>query len=214
MKEEEDPPARRPYRMGARADAAAATADRVLEVAFERFTERPYEDVALEEIARLAGVAKRTVLRRFGSKEELFVAAMMERARAEMRRRDETPVGDVAGAVATVVASYERFGANRLRLLAQEDRIPVVAENVEGGRRYHRSWVERTFAPFLGAASGGTGRGGSRGAAGRRGAGGAGAGGVGRGKDKDKKRKAPTVELFDEDRDWIDDEGASSGVID
>ena len=44
---------------------------------------------------------------------------------------------------------------------------------------------------------------------------GAGAGGAGRGKDKDKKkRKSATVELFDEDRDWIDDEGASSGVID
>lgn len=149
MKKERTSPIRRPYRMGARADAAAATADRVLEVAFERFTERPYDDVGLEEIARLAGVAKRTVLRRFGSKEELFVAAMMERARGEMRRRDEAPVGDVAGAVANVVASYERVGANRLRLLAQEDRIPVVAENVEGGRRYHRDWVERTFAPLL-----------------------------------------------------------------
>ena len=66
-----------------------------------------------------------------------------------------------------------------------------------------------------GAASGGTGRGGSRGSAGRRGAGGVGAGGAGRGKDKDKKKRKPaTVELFDEDRDWIDDEGASSGVID
>ena len=39
--------------------------------------------------------------------------------------------------------------------------------------------------------------------------------GGGRGKDKDKKKRKPaTVELFDEDRDWIDDEGASSGVID
>jgi AcrR family transcriptional regulator len=155
MKDHEDPEGRRPYRMGARADAAAATAARVLDVAFERFTERPYDDVALEEIAQAAGVTKRTVLRRFGSKEELFVAAMMERARTEMRRRDATPVGDVAGAVATIVDSYERFGANRLRLLAQEDRIPVVAENVDGGRRYHRSWVERTFAPLLDGLDGG-----------------------------------------------------------
>ena len=66
-----------------------------------------------------------------------------------------------------------------------------------------------------GAASGrATGRGGSRGAAGGRGTGGVGAGG-GRGKDKDKKKRKPaTVELFDEDKDWIDDEGASTGVID
>jgi hypothetical protein len=34
-------------------------------------------------------------------------------------------------------------------MLSQEDRIPVVAANVEHGRRYHWSWVERTFAPLL-----------------------------------------------------------------
>jgi len=155
MKERGNPSARRPYRMTARADAAAATASRVLEVALELFTERAYEDVALEEVARLAGVTKRTVLRRFGSKEELFVEAMMAAARVEMSRRDAATVGDVAGAVRNVVESYERFGANRLRLLSQEDRIPVVAENVEGGRRYHRSWVERTFAPLLDGLDGG-----------------------------------------------------------
>ncbi len=66
-----------------------------------------------------------------------------------------------------------------------------------------------------GAASGrGTGRSGSRSAAGGRGSGAVGAGG-GRGKDNDKKKRKPaTVELFDEDKDWIDDEGASTGVID
>jgi hypothetical protein len=42
-----------------------------------------------------------------------------------------------------------------------------------------------------------------------------GAGGGRGGKDKDKKKRKPaTVELFDEDKDWIDDEGASTGVID
>ena len=60
----------------------------------------------------------------------------------------------------------------------------------------------------------GTGGKGARGAAGARVGGVAGAAG-GRGKDKDKKkRKPPTVELFDDDSDWIDDEGASKGVID
>ena len=44
---------------------------------------------------------------------------------------------------------YERWGRNRLRLLAQEDRIAVVADNVAGGRLYHRAWVERTFEPLI-----------------------------------------------------------------
>jgi AcrR family transcriptional regulator len=149
MKDEGVRSSKRPYRMVARADAAVATANRVLDVALVLFTERSYEDVSVEEIARRARVTKRTVLRRFGSKEALFLAAMERGGREEMRARDEAPVGDVAGAVANVVEHYERWGANRLRLLAQEDRIAVVAQDVEIGRRYHWSWVERTFAPVI-----------------------------------------------------------------
>jgi AcrR family transcriptional regulator len=135
--------------MTARAEAARATAARVLDVAVELFTERAYEDVSLEDVAERARVTKRTVLRRFGSKEALFLAAMEHASREEVRRRDAAPVGDVAGVVANVVGHYERFGANRLRLLSQADRIAVVAENVQAGRQYHWSWVERTFAPLI-----------------------------------------------------------------
>ena len=139
----------RPYRMKARAEAARATADRVLEVAVDLFTERPYEDVSLEQVASLAGVASRTLLRRFGSKESLFIEAMGQAARDAQQERDEAPVDDVAGAVDFLVAQYERWGTNRLRMLAQEDRIPVVADNVRDGRRYHQEWVERTFSSLL-----------------------------------------------------------------
>jgi AcrR family transcriptional regulator len=140
---------RRPYRMRARADAAQATAHRVLDAAVRLFTDLPYEDVSLDEVAARAGVTKRTVLRRFGAKEDLFLSAMARAGTEEARRRSLTPVGDVAAAVASVVASYERWGANRLRLLAQEDRIPVVAQDVEIGRRFHHDWVERTFSPLI-----------------------------------------------------------------
>ena len=143
------PAATRAYRMRARAQAAQATAERVLDSAVELFTENPFEAVSLEEIADRAGVAKRTVQRRFGSKEALFVTAMEHAADEMVRHRDAAPIDDIAAAVANLVDHYERWGTNRLRLLSQEDRIPVVAENVEGGRRYHRSWVERTFAPLF-----------------------------------------------------------------
>jgi AcrR family transcriptional regulator len=140
---------KRPYRMVARANAAQATAARLLDAAVTQFTDQPYEDVSLEEIAQTAGVTKRTLLRRFGSKDALFVAAMDRAAHQMMRARDAAPVDDVPGAVTNLVDHYERWGENRLRLLAQEDRIPVVADNVKGGRRYHWSWVEQTFAPLL-----------------------------------------------------------------
>jgi AcrR family transcriptional regulator len=145
---------KRPYRMAARADAAQATAARLLDAAVRRFTDTAYEDVSLEEIAQAAGVTKRTLLRRYGSKDALFVAAMDQAAHEMMRTRDAAPVGDVVGAVTNLVDHYERWGENRLRLLAQEDRIPIVAENVQGGRRYHWSWVEQKFAPLLGGLEG------------------------------------------------------------
>lgn len=126
-----------------------ATENRVLDVALQLFTDHPYEAVSLEDIAAKASVTKRTVLRRFATKEALFFAAMERAGREEMRRRDEAPVGDVPAAVTNVLEHYERFGANRLRVLAEEDSIPVVAEVVAAGRRFHWSWVERTFAPLL-----------------------------------------------------------------
>jgi len=135
--------------MAARADAAEATASRVLDAAVELFTDRPYEDVSLELVASEAGVTKQTVLRRFGSKDALFGQAM-QRAAAEMiRHRQTAPVGDVPGAIENVVGQYERWGDNRLRLLAQEDRIPLIAEWVQGGREWHWGWVERVFRPLL-----------------------------------------------------------------
>lgn len=149
MKRPEPRAGRRAYRMVARAEAAEATARRVLDSALELFTAHPYEDVSLEEVAVQARVTKQTVLRRFGSKEELFVAAMDQAVEEMVRHRDAAPVGDIVGAVANVMEHYEHWGANRLRLLSEEDRIPVVAENVRGGRAYHWSWVERTFAPLL-----------------------------------------------------------------
>jgi AcrR family transcriptional regulator len=140
---------RRRYHMTARAEAAQSTADAILEVAIELFTDKTFEDVTLDEVAERAGVAKRTVLRRFESKDRLFVTAMDHAVDEMVRQREAAPVGEVPGAVANVVEHYERWGTNRLRLLNQEDRIELVAEHVRGGRAYHRAWVEHTFTPQL-----------------------------------------------------------------
>ena len=135
--------------MQARAEAVEATGRRILEEAIRLFTDNPYEDVSLDEIGSRSGVTKRTVLRRFGSKEQLFVAAM-ELAGSQIRRqRYEAPVGDVSGIVRNLVEGYERWGPNRLRMIAQEHRIPVVREDVERGRRGHRDSIRRAFAPML-----------------------------------------------------------------
>jgi AcrR family transcriptional regulator len=141
--------AKRPYRMSARASAAEATRKRLLTAAWEEFSTRPYEEVLLTEIAERAEVTVQTLHLRFGSKEELFTASFAAWGMPVIVAREEAPVGDVAGAVANLFDHYEAHGEAVLRLLSQEERIPAVAEMTEAGRRYHRAWVEKTFAPLL-----------------------------------------------------------------
>jgi AcrR family transcriptional regulator len=140
---------KRPYRMRARAEAVQATEERILDAAVEVFWERPTDQIALEEVARRAGVAKQTVLRRFGSKAELVAAAAeREVARVDAERGDVV-AGDVAGAVGVLVAHYERIGDAVLRMLAEESRNGALAPLADRGRDAHARWCEQVFAPVL-----------------------------------------------------------------
>src|SRR5215210_3756432 len=116
--------AKRPYRMRARAEASAATRERLLAAAWRHFAERPYEDVRVAEVAANAGVTVQTLHARFGRKDQLFVAGWRWRMAPEGARRDSAPVGDVRTAVRLLYDSYEDGGDAALRLIAQEDRIP------------------------------------------------------------------------------------------
>jgi AcrR family transcriptional regulator len=135
--------------MVARAAAAEATRERVLVAAWGHFSERPYEDVRLADVAADAGVTVQTLHARFGTKDRLFVAAWAQTIGPEGARRDAAPVGDVRTAVRLLYDSYELRGDAALYLLAEEDRIPAVREMTDAGRAWHRAWVERTFAPLL-----------------------------------------------------------------
>ena len=142
-------PQRRPYRMSARAEAAAETGRRILEAVIELYTERFFDQVSLEDIAERARVTVQTVLRRFGSKERLIEAAAEESNKQVVSQRDQAPVGDVEGAVKNLVDHYEEWGDRVLRLLAQEERVPAFRSVTDAGRALHYEWVERTFATLL-----------------------------------------------------------------
>jgi AcrR family transcriptional regulator len=144
------PDPRRPYRMRLRAEAAAATAERLLAAAWANFASRPYEDVRLAEIAAEAGVTVQTLHNRFVSKDELFAGAYAWFGGQEIAEREEAPIGDVREAVAVLFRRYETHGDSIARMIAQEDRIEAIRQMTEAGRAYHRSWVERTFEPQLG----------------------------------------------------------------
>ena len=149
MKIEAVKPVARPYRMVARAAAAEATGQRILEAAHQLFGELLYDQVSLQAVAARAGVTVQTVLRRFTSKEQLFAAVAGWRSEQIGRVRDHAPVGDVAGVVRTLVDVYEVWGDAVLHLLAQESRAEVIGAVTDRGRRRHHAWVERDFAPWL-----------------------------------------------------------------
>src|SRR5687768_2193869 len=140
---------KRRYRMVARAEAAAATRERILEAAWRRFSKDPYEEVRLADVAAAARVSEQTVYSHFGTKDQLFIYAWAWAIGPEGERRDQAPVGDVRKAVRLLYDSYEAQGDASLRLLAEEDRIPTIRQLADAGRAWHRDWVERTFAPLL-----------------------------------------------------------------
>jgi AcrR family transcriptional regulator len=145
---------RRRYRMGARADAAAATGERILDAAVELFWEGPTSEIALEDVARRAGVSVQTVIRRFGGKDGLMAAAGdRETARIAEQRNLPEP-GDVQAAVKVLIDHYEETGDRVLRMLAEEGRMPAISPLIERGRKMHREWCTRMFGFALGRRSG------------------------------------------------------------
>jgi AcrR family transcriptional regulator len=124
--------------MTARAEAAESTRLRVLAAATELASERFLDEISLEDVAARAGVAVRTVIRRFGSRAALVEAAIDEANAQVQGRRDETPPGDVVDAVDALFDDYERWGDSLLMVLAQEQRHPELRPLLDDGRQMHR----------------------------------------------------------------------------
>jgi AcrR family transcriptional regulator len=149
------PSPKRSYRMGARAEAKAATRERILDAAGRRLSPLEGEDrVSLEDIAADAGTTVQTILRHFGTKDDLFEAVMHQLGELVRRERSKVPVGDVPGAVKNLVRHYERFGDAVMRVLAEEQRRPALKRLTDHGREIHYEWVDRTFEPQLAKLSG------------------------------------------------------------
>ncbi len=140
----------RPYRMTARAEAAERTGERILEAATELFWERPSTEISLEEVAERAAVSVRTVIRRFGTKEQLFAAASQWASEQVGTQRDQAVVGDIGGAVSVLIDHYEQYGRRVMGLLAAEASMAALTPIVEQGREVHWAWCKRVFEPFLG----------------------------------------------------------------
>jgi AcrR family transcriptional regulator len=149
MKRVERPEGTRSYHKKARAEAERATGEAILDAAFAAFGRDSFDRVTLQQIAADSRVTVQTVIRRFGSKEELF-EALVERERPRILASREAVDGDgLDAALRALVEHYEVDGDTILNFIAQERRVPLVREVVEEGRRVHREWVRRRCEVLL-----------------------------------------------------------------
>jgi AcrR family transcriptional regulator len=145
---------KRPYVMTARAAKAEATRARILTAAMELYTGRSIEDFTLDEVAALSETTVQTVLRVFGSKDQLIYAALGELAARGMSLKP-TPPGDVDAAVTAIFDVYETMGDLVIQYLNDERRRPSLQPILQQGRENHRDWVKSVFAPLLKLQNGG-----------------------------------------------------------
>jgi AcrR family transcriptional regulator len=139
---------KRAYKQGARADAAARTAEAIV-AAFRAFlNDEWYNDISLERVAKAANVTVPTVLRHFGSKEGVLEAVCLGFQGEVMEMRRVTP-GDIDATISGVLTDYEITGDMVMRFLNQEDRIAAMKAVTDIGKAHHRLWVRESFAPYL-----------------------------------------------------------------
>jgi AcrR family transcriptional regulator len=151
MKSEAARPAapQRPYQMVARAANAAATGERILDATVAIFWEGPSLQFSLHDIATRAGVTVQTVIRRFGGKDGVIVAAIERETAKVAATRDPARVNNPTEAVRQLVDHYEALGDRVIQMLAEEVRTPALRQVTESGRRLHRDWCERVFEDAL-----------------------------------------------------------------
>src|SRR4051812_19728165 len=100
----------RGYDVSTRAAAAQQTRERILATAVELLKARLRTDIRIEDVASGAGVSEMTVLRAFGTKQQLLQAAL-DAARADIvDQRQEAEPGDVRGSMTALFHHYEQLG--------------------------------------------------------------------------------------------------------
>jgi AcrR family transcriptional regulator len=123
----------RRYSMETRARQAEATRQRILDAARDLF-ETKSSGFTLENVATAAGTSVQTVLRAFGSKEELIMAVI---GSVRDRSRPFERAASAEQAVTRLFDDYEEIGDRVVRMLAVEDQVAGFADLARLGRANH-----------------------------------------------------------------------------
>jgi AcrR family transcriptional regulator len=138
---------KRRYTMTARAAKAQETRERICAAAAALYRERSIEDFTLDDVARRAQTTVQTVLRAFGSKEDLVLAALTSLVESGTPMKPAHP-SNPADAVREIFDIYETVGDVVIARLSDERRLPALKTSLDEGRAGHREWVARVFEPY------------------------------------------------------------------
>jgi AcrR family transcriptional regulator len=139
----------RKYEMSNRAQSAEKTSVDILRVLGELWIKHSINEITLEMVAEKAGISVRTILRKYGSKEGLFEAAIKTDAAGIEAIKDKAETGNIAQAVELLMVEYERTGMAGIRTLAIEHDVPFAAKVLKKARTMHMEWCKRVFSPYL-----------------------------------------------------------------
>jgi len=89
--------------------APDARREQLLDLASERFAERSYEEVSIDEIARAAGVSKGLLYHYFPSKRELYVATVKATAAELLAATEPRPGEDPVAGLRETLEAYVEF---------------------------------------------------------------------------------------------------------
>ena len=147
---------KRRYEQRLRAESAAETRRRILDALYERLREAPAEPVSVDEVARLAGVARSTVYLAFGSRsglfdaltEHLFAGAGYDRIEEAVKHEDarETLRGGLAGGVQMYAAHHEVFRVLGSMAKLDPDGVGQALARSEARRSASMDWLAGRLA--------------------------------------------------------------------
>jgi AcrR family transcriptional regulator len=139
----------RDYNMELRATKAAQTEKRILDAAHELWLELPYPAITLEKVAERACVTVRTILRKFESKEGLFIAGIEHEEEISILSRNEDPSKLISETIASLLDEYEQMGDASIRTIMASDSVTIAQKILDKARNVHRIWCEKIFAAYL-----------------------------------------------------------------
>jgi AcrR family transcriptional regulator len=135
--------------MELRASKAAQTEERILEAVQNLWLELPYHEITLEKVAERACVTVRTLLRKFESKEGLFIAGIEHEEAISILSRNEDPSRPISETLASLLDEYEQLGDASIRTIMASDSVPMARKILQKARNVHKVWCEKIFAAYL-----------------------------------------------------------------